>query len=45
MKYKWLLFDADGTLFDYDKAEASTLARTFEQFGHKFNTAYLKATP
>ena len=25
----WLLFDADGTLFDYDAAEAFALARTF----------------
>ena len=25
MKYKWLLFDADGTLFDYDKAEEYAL--------------------
>ena len=30
MKYKWLLFDADGTLFDYDQAEQSALQRTFE---------------
>jgi FMN phosphatase YigB (HAD superfamily) len=25
MEYKWLLFDADGTLFNYDRAEASAL--------------------
>ncbi len=30
--YRWLLFDADGTLFDYDRAEASALAATFNQF-------------
>ena len=30
--YRWLLFDADGTLFDYDRAEASALARTFARF-------------
>lgn len=31
-KYKWYLFDADGTLFDYDGAEATALKRTFEEF-------------
>ena len=25
MTYTWLLFDADGTLFDYDRAEANGL--------------------
>ena len=30
--YKWLLFDADGTLFDFERAETSALARTFAQF-------------
>ena len=33
MGYKWLLFDADGTLFDFDRAEVSALGRTLEQFG------------
>lgn len=32
-RYRWLLFDADGTLFDYDQAEAGALARTFARFG------------
>ena len=27
--YQWLLFDADGTLFDYDQAETSALEGTF----------------
>jgi 2-haloacid dehalogenase len=31
--YTWLLFDADGTLFDYDQAEATALQNTFAQFG------------
>jgi 2-haloacid dehalogenase len=31
--YRWLLFDADGTLFDFERAETSALARTFAQFG------------
>lgn len=29
MSYSWLLFDADGTLFDYDRAEGRALAATF----------------
>jgi 2-haloacid dehalogenase len=36
VKYKWFLFDADGTLFDYDKAEGEALRRTFEAFGFEF---------
>jgi 2-haloacid dehalogenase len=32
-RYRWLLFDADGTLFDFDRAEAGALARTFARFG------------
>ena len=43
MKYKWLLFDADSTLFDYDKAEALALQATFKQYGYTFNPAYLAA--
>jgi 2-haloacid dehalogenase len=35
VRYKWLLLDADGTLFDYDRSEAFALTRTFEQFGWK----------
>ena len=31
-RYRWLLFDADGTLFDFDRAEAGALARTFARF-------------
>lgn len=33
MKYEWLLFDADGTLFDFDRAESSGLSNTFAAFG------------
>jgi YjjG family noncanonical pyrimidine nucleotidase len=40
MKYEWLLFDADGTLFDYDRAEAAALARTFKQMGTTFEPGY-----
>ncbi|MBN1304448.1 MAG: YjjG family noncanonical pyrimidine nucleotidase [Anaerolineales bacterium] len=32
MNYKWLLFDADNTLFDYDKAEESALAASCRIF-------------
>jgi YjjG family noncanonical pyrimidine nucleotidase len=40
MKYKWLLFDADGTLFDYDQAESSALETTFRTFRLGFEPAY-----
>ena len=42
MKYKWLLFDADGTLFDYDKAEAAQLERTFRQLVGRFEPDYVE---
>jgi 2-haloacid dehalogenase len=32
MKYTWLLFDADGTLFDYDTAEKFALTSTFAAY-------------
>ena len=31
--YRWLLFDADGTLFDYDSAEAAAIPATWEGLG------------
>ena len=40
-KYKWLLFDADGTLFDYDKAEAKALQQSIEQIGYQYHRKYL----
>lgn len=43
MSYKWILFDADGTLFDYDRAEATALQRTFEQMGQEFEPGYVEA--
>ncbi len=39
MTYRWLLFDADGTLFDYEKAEALALQRTFDSLGLRFEPA------
>lgn len=41
MKYRWLLFDADDTLFDYPKAETKALQWTFEELGFTFRTDYL----
>lgn len=38
-RYRWLLFDADGTLFDYDRAEAAALAKVFELNRLPFNSA------
>lgn len=43
MRYTWLLFDADDTLFDYPKAEAKALQWTFEQVGLPFQSDYLPA--
>ncbi|MEE8578162.1 MAG: YjjG family noncanonical pyrimidine nucleotidase [candidate division Zixibacteria bacterium] len=40
MKYKWLMFDADGTLFDFDRSEYATLETTFKQFGLVFEPPY-----
>lgn len=40
-RYRWLLFDADGTLFDYDKAEIFALQRSFRQSDIPFESHYL----
>jgi YjjG family noncanonical pyrimidine nucleotidase len=40
-KYHWLLFDADGTLFDYDSAESRALQRVFESFAVPFCSEHL----
>ena len=37
-RYSWIVFDADGTLFDYDRAERSALARTCGQHGLEFDS-------
>ena len=41
MTYSWLLFDADGTLFDFERAAALALAETFAQLGRSFRPEYL----
>lgn len=35
--YTWLLFDADGTLFDYHRAESQALSGAFRAFGLPFD--------
>jgi YjjG family noncanonical pyrimidine nucleotidase len=42
-RYRWLLFDADGTLFDYERAEFSALSKAFQQIGVAFDSAGLSA--
>lgn len=32
-RYRWIMFDADGTLYDFDAAETTALVRTLEQAG------------
>ena len=41
--YHWLLFDADGTLFDYDQAERAALEQALGQIGIPFEPDYLPA--
>ena len=38
-RYDWIIFDADGTLFDYDRAELTALKKTFRQYGLGFDAA------
>lgn len=39
--YRWLLFDADGTLFDYDRAEMAALEAAFGRIGLRFQPNFL----
>ena len=41
MKYEYILFDLDGTLFNYDLAEREALIKTFGQFGITCTESYL----
>jgi 2-haloacid dehalogenase len=36
-RYAWILFDADGTLFDYDAAETAALTASLERIGQAFS--------
>jgi len=42
-RYQWLLFDADGTLFDFDRAESAALGQVFGQIGVAFKPEFLTA--
>lgn len=42
MKYRWILFDADGTLFDYDSAEFFAFKTTLEKYGYSATPDSLK---
>ncbi len=42
-RYRWLLFDADGTLFDYDRAESLALREVFQLAGITFCAEHLAA--
>ncbi len=39
-RYSWLLFDADGTLFDYNKAESTAFRDVFRAFDFDFQPEY-----
>ena len=41
--YNWLIFDADGTLFDYDAAEMSAFTATLSQYGNAYSEAVHQA--
>jgi 2-haloacid dehalogenase len=41
LKYTWLLFDADDTLFNFPKAEANALKWTLEQAGLPFQPEFV----
>jgi GTP pyrophosphokinase len=42
-KYRWILFDADGTLFDYERAEDVALETTFCESGLGYTPARAEA--
>lgn len=37
-RYRWIIFDADGTIFDYDRCELSALRSTFQRYGLAFDS-------
>jgi len=40
-RYQWLLFDADGTLFDFDRAEVAAFEQAFGLISVRFEPSYL----
>lgn len=36
-RYKWIFLDADNTIFDYDRAEATALEQAFRHFGFAYS--------
>ncbi len=40
-RYSWLLFDADGTLFDYERAERAALEHSFHEVDITFEPVHL----
>jgi YjjG family noncanonical pyrimidine nucleotidase len=42
-RYSWLWFDADGTLFDFESAEATALERALVAVGASFESRHLAA--
>ena len=42
MKYSWVLFDADDTLFDFSKSARHAFAETLEQHGIPFQPAHFQ---
>ena len=40
MKYRYLLFDADGTLFDFEKSEQQAFSDTMEKFGIPYSAEW-----
>jgi 2-haloacid dehalogenase len=42
IRYPWLLLDADGTLFDYERAEAAALAQAFADSGLPYTPRWLE---
>ncbi|MBU0595316.1 noncanonical pyrimidine nucleotidase, YjjG family, partial [Candidatus Bipolaricaulota bacterium] len=41
MTYAWCLFDADGTLFDFESTSARALARAFTDFEAAYDPSFL----
>ncbi|MEL7533620.1 MAG: YjjG family noncanonical pyrimidine nucleotidase [Bacteroidota bacterium] len=42
MRYQWIMFDVDGTLFDFDQAAAHALKATFLQYKLPYEPQYIE---